>query len=1116
MDNRDVLNDIQITEDLLYTNNTFNLNALNDTLEKLTVTNFWSLYQTQRSRLNMKRFQIPFHDFIYTSRLEWEKSSSYSLRRHVAYVDYAFIEPELRKRYRNSDFYNIPIDQETISKNMDIFKHNYLVFISGELLTTVKVYPMESKLGIIIDIASGKFPNGISYDKLMKYKTNDVMVDFIITPNYYISTFESNEYRDRNVLFNNIDGSEKFTENTLCFSNSDEENNTFVYDDNIIVDIPNRDILINDDFIPITSKWVFKCITFGNAYGIEYISDGERYFKVDTKLPCPTEQILVFDMKENEKYGFDSESTISLCYPNIYTVSGDNDKMVFVLYDTDVSYFDESITNEVLKYEEYIDMLPKYNDGSIPELLKTYRPSSYVYSIDDYKNSLYVPSILNYKAEKLRQTIVENPWVLATYLDLLNLPTDKFYLDMEKIDLSGRLRTDNKSEAIEEQYHDIFDSEHYVFAMNRHYVTENSYGFHIFIDGLFQMENAYKVYPGKDFFYIYIPVTLVKEDSVIEIERYRLFNFEVTGSTDNVENPLIEMELDKNKVGYTRELYVVDVETSRYLNKKTDFRVEVLYGFAENGEKWATVPMGRSIPLENKFRIYLANDKYLGRKMKIGINRTMVTVLGEEYTRDEDSPPERVIFDYDAIDIVNQGGYDVGYYRTFNHGRLLLPAQYFVEIATKQGWNDIIRTSCDLNTGDQLLVDRVPARFELVYYQNEIDVENKKGYVDLDGKIELPISLKWYDIYLNGIKLHKKNIEIISPTKFYIQGVDSRKHLMIMIRNRDPEVFKLADGDKYIGNIMDSLMDDINGLKQVIDGTKDIIDPTNETPQIVNKVVANQSSLIFFYEYMIYTFINANWKQITQDVKDAFPSLVNGDGVFEINPNEGCISSDAIGGYLIKLIECNYTDERSKDMFVRDNVNYDGLGVLQDRFAIRPLSTTNYEYALNEEFMCDPETGEASIRNEDGTVTSVSTLFRTKNFIESFSQHIMMYGMGKSDIYQIVFDEEFKVMVYENGNNIITEDIVTPNTIKKFAIGLDASFLKQDGESKMLKVADSDPMVTIVYLDGTEEKTAKHSFRRLHNYVFESIGNIITLKSITLEGIEEGIKTFVHSLLIAF
>ena len=36
--------------------------ALNETLERLSLINFWSLYQTQRARTQMQRFDIPFND----------------------------------------------------------------------------------------------------------------------------------------------------------------------------------------------------------------------------------------------------------------------------------------------------------------------------------------------------------------------------------------------------------------------------------------------------------------------------------------------------------------------------------------------------------------------------------------------------------------------------------------------------------------------------------------------------------------------------------------------------------------------------------------------------------------------------------------------------------------------------------------------------------------------------------------------------------------------------------------------------------------------------------------------------------------------------------------------
>ena len=1117
--------DLVIEDDVLYANNTFSLKALNDTLEKLSVTNFWSLYQTQRSRLRMKRFDIPFNEFLPTKRLLGEKKRSFYPKRNIAYVDYTFIEPELRKKYRNSVFYNVAVNQNTISKNPGIFKFNYMVFINGEYIFTTEVYPVESKLGIIIDIENTNNEHGITLAQYNEYRETNPMVTVVIVPNFNMVDTNTNRYilekLDYTIPFNRIPGSDSFTNETLCFVNSTYNMARRYYDSRIRVDKSSETILVDRDISPGDALHRFCFVTLNYLKNVTMVSYDDPYFRVENKMPTPTEQMITFVSTSNGMLFKDLK--IELYYPNIYKVTGLEEgetAKVFVLQDEEELTENEKYQNDLAKYEEYIDMLPKFRDGTIPEIVKNYKPSSFVYSIDDYNNSMYVPSTLNYKVQKLHKTIYDNPWTLAVYLDLLNLPSDKFYIDVEKLDLEHRLRIDSLSEDIDLSCPDLkFDKYQYVFAINRHFANTRAYGFRIFVDGYFQTESVYTILPGPDFYYIYLPADIIKEDSVIEIERYKIFSLEIAGSTPNIDTP-IELELkDKNITAYSRELYVVDVEADKYLNKEKDFKIEILYRFVENGERWVELPSGRNIPIENKIRVYLKNKLYVGRELRLGIGRSVAMHTGEKYVSPDNG--QYTIFDYSEVKMTNKFGYDIGNYRMFNNGKLMLPSQYFVSTTSKQSTPDIIRTCCELTDGDRFTVDRVPARFTAIYYQNEID---KLGYVDLDGKVELPISLKWYDIYLNGVKLHKKNIEIITPTKFYIKGVDSRKNLLIVMKNRDPEVFKLAthnvdfDTKDFNNTVIDELMETIDELKNLIEADKTVIDPNNESKDIATNVIANHDALIFFFEYFVYTFINANYKQITQSIKDAFPSLIDENGVMAIDSNEGCIDSDSIAGYLVKLIECNYTDERSDDMFTGDSLSYDGLGTLQDRFAIRPLNTTNYQFGLPQEFMCDPETGEPAIMNDDGTVTTVSTIFRTKNFVESFSENIMMYGMGKANVYQITMDDEYKVLVYKDYENILTENISSyaEETVKKFAIGLDATFLTQVGDSKMLRLADANPVVEVEYLDGNTKKSFSHSINRLHNYVIEVQNGSFTLTSIKLNGISEGVRTFIHSLLLAF
>ena len=146
-----------------------------------------------------------------------------------------------------------------------------------------------------------------------------------------------------------------------------------------------------------------------------------------------------------------------------------------------------------------------------------------------------------------------------------------------------------------------FDEPRYVFAMNRHFVDTRSYGFRIFIDGFFQLDNTYTVLAGPNFYFIYIPVSKITETSMIEIERYKLYTIERKGVVESTEEPVIELDFseDRHMFGYSREIYAVDADTRFFIPKKY-LKIEVLYRCTERADKWVEIPQQRNIPLENK------------------------------------------------------------------------------------------------------------------------------------------------------------------------------------------------------------------------------------------------------------------------------------------------------------------------------------------------------------------------------------------------------------------------------------------------------------------------------------------------------------------------------------
>lgn len=1123
----DTIEDLILTDDNVYKNNTFSLRALNDALERIYLINFWNLYQTQRVRLQMQRFDLPFNRFRIEGRLIGEKETSYYPKRYTTYIDYLFIPPELRKKYRNSKFFNTPVNQQQIADNPDIFKYNHMVFINGEYIYTTEIYALDTRTGIIIDVVSPKNDHGITLEQFKQYRAENPMVTILMVPNYNFVTLNTNQYTlntyQDGVPFHKINGATNFTNDTMGFVSATEAMSTKIYSPAIIVDATQRKVRIDTHKLPNVKRYQMCFFTFDHIFMQHTATKDDPFFRVPSKMPCPKEQMFIL-VQNAGRYRFDPTIDINMYYPNIYEITGLGDgdlAHIIVFQDEDSITEIEEYKNDLKKYEEYVNMLPKYKDGTIPEMVKQYKPPTFIYSIKDYRGSVYVPETMHYKAQKLHRTIYQNPWVLAIYMDMLALPNEKFFLDMEKIDLSKRLRRNTNNERLDPDINQVaFDTPHYVFAMNRHFVTTRQYDFRIFIDGLYQNPDNYKIFPGIDFYFIYIPTNKISPTSVMEIERYKLFMIEKVGTMSSIYQPVAELDLSSARsIGYSREVYAVDVETGKYIPKKK-LKIEVLYSYAVNGNRWVELPGPRNIPIENLVRVTVTDPDYLGKQIKIGIQRTTSSVHGPTYTPELANRVGDYV--YTKVEINNCGGFDESNYRVFNNGRLLIPKQYDIRYTDTQGGHDVVRTACDIKTGDCFTIDHVPAQWRVVYFQAKIDEDNHKGYVDLDGKIALPISLKWYDIYLNGVRLHRKNLDIITPTRFYIQGTDCRKNLMILCRDRDPEVFHLPHrnpefepGD-WNNTIIDDLMDDIGGLKDIIDGSKPDIDPDDSTPSIADNIIGNIDAMIFFYEWLLYSFLNANWQQITQAVKDTFPMLLDEYNIMHIDANENCVPIDKYNGMIVKLIECNVRSE--KDMFTDPGVDYGELGILHDRFAIRPLDTSNYEYGLPNEFLVDPNTGEPAIMNEDGTVTAIATMVRIKQFIEEFNNNIVRYNMGRADIYQITFDEEFKVFKYDDGN-LLTQEITTDNSsIKKFCMALDVTFLRKVGESRMLKIADVDPVIDVHYTIKGVKKNLSCKLSRLQQNPVTVPDCAVTFTGIymDLKYIPEETRIFVHSILLAY
>lgn len=910
--------------DLLASTNTFDIEALSKTLDYLATKNYWALCQNQKSRVQMDRYDIPISKFKLEYRTQYESINRMYSRRYIYYIKRPFIHYAQNKAYRYSELYQKEVNQETIGKHKELFAWNFMLFVDGEFVTTCEVLPIESTTGVIIDLASKVDEHGVMFKQYEEWLKNDATVTVIFLPNYqftdsvnvtrasittvygkelpftYVSSIENNDM-DYSML----------DSNTVVFHNSPSDYHVKRLCRSVQVAKREEKLLFGSmaEFRE-TPTVDLSFINFDIETTFKYTVKGkEPYFRLNVKMPCPKNQLLVFVTTADGYTKFGKDITINQYYHNIYELVGleqNETATVFVFYNDKGADESETYFRQIEVYEMYFDMILQYKNKRIPDIIREYEPFEFKYNEKDYLayHSDVTPSVYSYKIDKLRNAIEEDPWTLWAYLLFLKLSSDKYFVNMEEIDLDDRVRMDTTEEPINHGHDIFFDKPQYVFSINRLYLSGVDWGFRFFLDGLFLDERNFAVKEGMDFYYIYIPQEIITETSVLEIERYKKFEYCVEKVfLSTMDNHEIILDKDMGSVICVNDVYVVDIDNGTYLDKE-DYTISIETTFINSKKEIVTgyriVDPSSFMHLGVKSYVRLKKMSYIGKRLMIGVHRNLDMVVGEEHWGGNTTNDS-----YAAMRIKNEGNYTKSNFRGFRGGRFILPDQLrmFYEDPTKFGGEIEVTTNVPPEDGTRLVIDRVPSTFRMVYYQAEIE---ESGYVDLDGAINLPVSLKWYDIYLNGLRLSPRNLWIISPTRFYIKGVESRRNLVIVDRNRNDDVFYLQPHyvyDDYEDDRNNTIIDDIldvTDLKAAIDDSLPKI-PDKE-PDIGGEVFPEDvmDGIIFFEEYMKYTFIDCNLRQLANDfIKKRFATLFNDKGIIPIDAN--LIPS----AEYIKKINCN-------------------------------------------------------------------------------------------------------------------------------------------------------------------------------------------------------------------
>lgn len=1065
-------------------NDSFDLESLTEALRDASVRNFNTLYEIQQKYVGITRLEIPFQEFERITKLPIEKQSTSYPKRYIYYTGIDMVKTDKEFRYHSSPLYGQMLSQKTISENPDIFKCNFMIFIDGYYISTAEVVISDDESAIIIDVdpnLGGDSLIGISAETFKKYYDNNYSVVFMTVPmmsmgiaNLNKPTFDLN---NGSLNFSRFTNSEEFNENTLFLINttSDVALKKFVK-----AEVKDDAVLIPTDITLDSVKLEVIGINLPFLWETRHITKEDEWFILEgLDLPVPITNIVPL-LKDGQFSTLDHNVSIDIYYPNIYHINGitktDNiDLMIFYSTDTNDSAYKNKL--EMLHYAT-ANVVKLYKDGSLPEFLKTYKPVDIRwFNSDNYTGSLFYPNKPMYNVSKLQEYADQDEDILIKYLYLKLRDARRYYINVSKINLAPRLRKDSKIECEKDGIlPTYFSNNRYVFSLRKKFIGNNDTSFRLFIDNLFIPPSKYSIIPTFDFFHFYIPTEYIKSNSMIEIERYPQYNFEesfqVESTTEKKQFTVPTSIINKMPV---QDINIIKADNGVFL-PSDDYKIFVFDEVA-NAEIEIN-PVGRYV-LTGKYSVMITDEKWIGVPLKIYVNHR---VIDNELKFVQSTSLQTIEFD-NLTNVVSDK------VRLFRNGLCLPEKMYLVNGGGQLGKPTQIMCASVVNEGDSFFVDVLPNTKTCEFSQKYIT--DPKGLVDTGGQLSLPLDLRWYDIYVNGMKLNKNNVEIITSSKFYVKNINSARNLYIYTRGTYYEEFKINTKDTLSNLIYDS----VDEIQDYFERDKEVIQDTAR--DILEDLIEGQfDHIMFVWTILQYTFINPNTRQLNEDIENQFPDLFD--------------------EHKIMLLDCNTYPSADLVTEIDSNKRSDVMKNDQYRYAFTPLHVGNHEDALYGEYMCDPITGSPGMKMRDGTIISIGELDRKTNHKNAFQQQITFQGVDYSAIYMLECNENTVTKEIVPGNNILDES-VTLGTIENILFSIDADIL-ETGMNDVRMFSQYNPTFHFEFLVGTETETHDITYNELKENPIKIGSSDVVLNSISMVAdplAPSTLKCILHSILVA-
>ena len=637
---------------------------------------------------------------------------------------------------------------------------------------------------------------------------------------------------------------------------------------------------------------------------------------VPYKTPIPVENFMIFE-KGPLDVGYTivkNTDILELHYPNIYTFKDEMYKngytyKIFYFYHhaDDLKYtvlfnFYFKFLSNTFKYyplEEIIDKIYRdeldysmYDQEQIDSFKATfnkiisYQYFNHLYGDDDFLRRYIKESgkedmfPVEYKDETLKTWINVEPNILREYVLEQKKLGDTYHLYTNSINLQSRLRRDTSPEFGTDNMHE-FTEDRYVFAMQNVRQYPELLDIRMFIDGLYVMD----IYQERKNFtdYLYIPASLVTNDSYIEIEVFPAYVYKkdlTFESLDDVKEIVLDDPVEK----------IWPTIGDIYFNLQSNVRQRYDKDLFDISEHYTTDLYGDRgtflVKSDNPDKKPVEFTRLHSFSIKPNDNFVVNVPLTLRFSKNSIIIKIRITkhgVPYLKFDQWNWN-YNYEYIRIFRNGRLLPRCKY--QINTTYDYPTIMLFDF-YEPYDELIIDIAPYRYKEVFYKEELTYQDV--LINLKDYITKPFDIRYYEVYMNGRKLSLNNVFHITPWEMTLVNLKSLYNLEIFERERDWEYF----GTDYNQNTYYYNLDDLfdsnfiteemknKMIKDMIDEQKDprltIRPNTNDEEKQDRTDVRKFAQFYIFYhdEFIPKTYSNPDVKQESRAVMEDVYYLID-------------------------------------------------------------------------------------------------------------------------------------------------------------------------------------------------------------------------------------------------